>query len=83
MGGWEGGGMGGGGRWGAKGGFFHTFEQKTNHCVFVEVHRQPQFTCHAGTVADSSLTSSVALFVCLRGIAHSIVDCHEFTGSQK
>ena len=31
--------------------------------------------------ADSSLTPSVALLVCPRGTIHSIVDCHEFTGS--
>ena len=80
---WEGGGVGGGDGWGAEGGFFHTFEQKSSHCVFIEMHRQPQFTCQAGMVADSSLTPSVALLVRPRGITHSIVDCHEFTGSQK
>ena len=74
---------GGGGGWGAIGGFFHTFEQKSSCCVFIEVHRQPQFTCQASTVADSSLTPNVALLVCPRGTTHSIVDCHEFTGSQK
>ena len=67
--------------WVAVGGFFHTFEQKSSHCVFIEVHRQPQFTCQAGTVADGSLIPSVA--VRPRGTAHSIVDFHEFTGSQK
>ena len=72
-----GGGLGG---WGAEGGFFHTFEQKRSHCVFIEVHRQPHST---GTVANSSLTPSLALLVHLRGTRHSIVDCHEFTGSQK
>ena len=79
----EGDGVGGGGGLGAVGGFFHTFEQKSSHCVFIEVHRQPQFTCPAGMVTDSSLTPSVALLVYLRGTTHSIVDCHEFTGSQK
>ena len=68
---------------GAVGGFFHTFEQKSSHCVFIEVHRQPQFTCQAVTVADGSLIPSVALLVRPRGTTHSIVDCHEFTGSQK
>ena len=52
----------GGGGWGAIGGFFHTFEQKSSHFVLIEVHRQPQFTCQAGTVADNSLTPSVALY---------------------
>ena len=78
-----GGGVGGGGGWGATGGLFHTFEQKSSHCVFIEVHRHPQFTCQAGMVADGSLIPSVALLVCPRGTTHSIVDCHEFTGSQK
>ena len=81
MGGEEGGGVGDGGGWGAKGRFFHTFEHKSSHCVFIEVHRQPQFTCQADVVTDSSLTPSVALLVCPRGTTHSIVNCHEFTGS--
>ena len=72
-----------GGGWGAVIGLFHTFEQKSSHCVFIEVHRHPQFTCQAGTVADGSLIPSVALLVRPRGTTHSIVDCHEFTGSQK
>ena len=75
--------MGGGGGWGAVGGLFHTFEQKSSHCVFIEVHRHPQFTCQAGTVAGGSLIPSVALLVHPRGTTHSIVDYHEFTGSQK
>ena len=45
--------------------------------------RQPQFICQAGMVADISLKPSVALLVCPRGTTHSIVDCHEFTGSQE
>ena len=38
---WEVGGdcVGGGGGWGAEGGFFHTFEQKSSHCVFIEVNK--------------------------------------------
>ena len=71
------------GGWGAKGGLFRTFEQKSSHGVLIEVHRQPQLTCQAGTVTDSSLTASVALLVRPRGTTLSIVDCHEFTGSQK
>ena len=36
--GWVGGGgVGGGDGWGAEGGFFHTFEHKRSHCVFIEV----------------------------------------------
>ena len=34
-------------------------------------------------VTGSSLTLSVALLVCPSGTAHSIVDCHEFTGPEK
>ena len=73
----------GGRGWGAEGRFFHTFEQKSSHCVFIEVHRQPQLTCLGGTVTDSSLTQSVALLEHPIGTTHSIVDCHKFTGSHK
>ena len=52
--------VGGGGGWGAKGGFFHTFDWKSSHCVSTEMHMQPQFTCQAETVTGSSLTPSVA-----------------------
>ena len=31
--------------------------------MFIEVHRYSQFTCQAGTGAESSLTPSVALLV--------------------
>ena len=68
----EGGRVGSGGRWGADGGFFHIFEQKSSHCVFIEVHRQPQFTGQANTVADSSLMPSVALLVHPRGTTHGL-----------
>ena len=34
-------------------------------------------------VADSSLKPSVALLVHPSGTTHSIVDCHELTGSHK
>ena len=47
------------------------------------MYKQPQLTCQADTVTDSSLTQSVALLVHPRGTTHSIVDCHVFTGSQK
>ena len=52
-------------------------------CSLKYTDNHAQFTCLAGAVADSSLTTSVALLVCTRGTTHSIVDCHEFTGSQK
>ena len=48
----------------------------------IEVHKQSQFTCQANTVTSSSLTPIVALLVHPSGTAHSIVDYHEFTGSQ-
>ena len=72
------GGVGGEGGWGDEGGLL---VQKSSHCVFIEVHRQQQFTFQAATVADSSFTPSVALLVHPRGTTHSIVTCHEFTGS--
>ena len=72
MGGREGGGVSGGGGLGAVGGLFHTFEQKSSHCVFIEVHRHPQFTCQAGTVADGSLIPNVAVLVHPRGTTRSI-----------
>ena len=37
----------------------------------------------ASTVGNSSLTPSGALLMCPRGTTHSIVDSHEFIGSQK
>ena len=61
-----------------KGRFFHTFELKSSYCVFTEVHKQPQFTCQADTVAGSSLTPIVTLLIHPSGTANSIVDCHEF-----
>ena len=79
----QGGGVGGGGRWGAEGLFFHTFDLKSSHCVTVEVHKQPQFTCQADTVTGSSLTPSLALLVHPCGTIHSKVDCNEFTGSRR
>ena len=78
--------LGAGGRWGQMGaedGFFHTFDWKSSHYVSIEVHKQPQFTCQADTLTGSSLTPSVALLVRPSGTAHSLVDCHKFTGSQK
>ena len=74
-------GMGAG--WGAKSRLYHTVEQKSSRCVFIEVHKQPQFTCQITMVTDSSLTPSVALLVHPRSTVYFIVDFHEFTGSQK
>ena len=49
----------------------------------LKCNKQPQFTCKVDTLTTSSLTPSVALVVHPSGTTHSIVDCHEFTGSQK
>ena len=64
--------VGGRGGWGTEGGLYHTFE----------LHKQSQYTCQAETVADCSLTPSVALLECPRGTVCSIVDHHDFTRSQ-
>ena len=48
-----------------------TMDQKNSHCVFFEVHKQPQFTCQADTVANNSLTPIVALLVCPSKTVHS------------
>ena len=47
-------------------------------CERVKVHKQPQFTFQAETVADSSLTPNVALLVHPKGSLYSTVDCDEF-----
>ena len=31
------------GEWVAEDGFFNTLEQKSSHCVFIEVHKQPVY----------------------------------------
>ena len=75
----KGDGLGGRGGWGAEAGLFHTFEQKSSHCLLIEVYKQPQ----ADTVADSSLTPSLALLAHPSDTVNSIIGCHEFTRSQK
>ena len=67
------------GEWGAGGGLYHIFEQKSSHSVFIEVHKQPQCTCQADTLAECNLTPSIALLVCPSGTTHS----YEFTRSHK
>ena len=34
--------MGGKGGWGAEGGLYHTLEQKSNHCMFIEEYKKAQ-----------------------------------------
>ena len=53
---------------------------ESRYLVFIEVHKNPQFTCQTLTVADSSLIPTVALLVHLRSTTCSIVDCHELQG---
>ena len=48
--------MGGGGGRGAEGGFFHTLEQKSSHCVLMEGQKAVQCTCQAEMVIGSSFT---------------------------
>ena len=62
---------------------YHTLEQKGSHCVLIEVQKQPQCTCQAETVSETSLTPSIALLVHPRDIVYSIVDCYELIRSQK
>ena len=66
--------------WEAKGGLYYPLAQ---NCVFSKAKKQPQCTCQARTVIDSSLTPHAALLVCPSGTIHLIVDYYEFTGSEK
>ena len=59
-----------------------TLEQKSKHCVTIEVHKTAtcmQFACQADTVACKSLTLSIALLVHPSGTVHSIVDCNSLS----
>ena len=80
--------MGGGGvdvvgGWEAEGGLYHPLVQGQSHCALNEAQKQPQCTCQAKTVVGSSLTPCAALLVLPIGTVHPVVDCHEFTGSEK
>ena len=83
MGGREGGGVGVGGGWEAEGGLNHPLAQGRSCCVFNKAQKQPQCTCQDKTVIGSSLTSHAALLVQPSGTIHPVVDCHEFTWSDK
>ena len=74
--------VGGGGGWEVKGGFLHTLEQKSSHCVIMEVQKGAQCTCQTEKAVGSSFTPSVALLVRLSGTVHPTLDCHGFTKSQ-
>ena len=51
--------------------------------VLSKAKKQPQCTCQARTVVGSSLTSHAALLVHPSGTIQPVVDCHEFTESEK
>ena len=53
----------GGGGWEAEGGINHSWAQGLSHCVFSKTQKQPQHTCQAKVVADSSLTPHAALLM--------------------
>ena len=57
------GGLDGEGGWKAKGGVFHTLEQKNIYFVLMEVQKGPQRTCQAKKVIGNNFTTSVALLV--------------------
>ena len=75
--------MGVGGGWETEGRLNHSLAQGKNRCVFSEAQKQPQCTCQDKTVVGSSLTPHAALLVCPSGTIHPVVDCHEFTWSDK
>ena len=76
-------GVGVGGEWEAEGGLNHPPAQGKSRCVFNKAQKQPQCTCQDKTVAGSSLTPHAALLVHPSGTIHPVVDCHEFTWSDK
>ena len=75
--------MGVGGGWEAEGRLNHPLAQGKSSCVFNKAQKQPQCTRQNKTVVGSSLTLHAALLVHSSGTIHPIVDCHEFTWSDK
>ena len=75
--------MGVGGGWEAEGELNHPLAQRKSRCVFGKAQKQPQCTCQDKTVIGSSLTPHAALLVRPNGTIHPVVDCHEFTWSDK
>ena len=61
MGGWEGGGVGGGGGWEAEGGVKHPFGLKGQCCAFSKWHERIQSTREAQTAVRSSLVPHAVL----------------------
>ena len=74
---------GGWGEWEAEGGLNYPLAQGKSRCVFNKAQKQPQYTFQDKTVTGSSLTPHAALLVCPSGTIQPIVDCHEFTWSDK
>ena len=81
--------MGGGwggcwGGWEAEGGLNHPLAQGKSRCVFNKAQNSHSVaTRQDKTVAGSSLTPHAVLLVCPSGTIHPVVDCHEFTWSDK
>ena len=75
--------MGVDGGWEAEGGLNHSLAQGKNCCVFNKAQKQPQCTCQDKTVIGNSLTPHAALLVHPSGTIHPVMDCHEFTWSDK
>ena len=69
--------------WEAEGRLNHPLAQGKSRCVFNKAKKQPQCTCQDKTVAGSRLTPHVALLVRPSGTIHPVVDCHDFTWSDK
>ena len=63
----------------------HQHRDRAMHCVFSKAHaeKQPQCICQAWTVVGSSLTPHAALLVRPSGTIQPVVDCHEFTWSER
>ena len=78
-----GGGVGVGGGWETEGGLNHPLPHKKSCCVFNKAQKQSQCTCQDKTVIGSSLIPHAALLVHPSGTMHPIMDCHEFTLSDK
>ena len=75
--------MGVGCRWEAEGRLNHPLAQGKSRCVFNKAQKQPQCTCQDKMVVGSNLTPHAALLVLPSGTIHPVVDCHEFTWSDK
>ena len=54
-----------------KGRIFHTLEQKSSHCVLVEVQKGARCTCYTEMIFNSSFSPTIALLVHPSGTVHS------------